>query len=98
MCRDVKSAIIFALKQNLAISQVAFFQVGIDTNLIVAFRQGLQEVVGQTKPPGFPVIAGAVGDPLRVVGERVQMGGATPPAACSGGPACCSLRRAGSNR
>src|SRR6202020_1266603 len=58
---------------TLRISQMTIFEIGIDTNFILAVLEIFHLTVRQTKSPGFLVIGSSIGYPIGPLGNREQM-------------------------
>ena len=74
MCEKIKiSRFDLARHEKLAVRQRARCQRRIDHHFVVAIAQRLEYAMRQAEAPVLAVVRGAIGYPVRVLGQREQM-------------------------
>ena len=61
-------------KHELSVGEAPRLEGGVDADLILALRQRVELALGEAEPPALVVVGGAVGDPVRLIGQGVKMG------------------------
>ena len=57
----------------LSVCQISVCESGVDAYFVVTVLQRQHLIMGETKPPVFPVVRRSVRDPVRMLGKRMQV-------------------------
>src|SRR6516225_3123722 len=74
MARKEDRLVALTRYQQLAVAEMARSQIGVNDDTVEPIRQGRQLAMGEAETPVFGVIGGAIGNPVGLIGQGMEMG------------------------